>query len=213
MGKASQWAVIDAPAVAETDSFLVLSGSANRQLPVAEARKVTGLWWSLTVNAAQQPGATNEIKIQNAINLALGLSAKRVFVPTSMLPYNAAIITFDDSIQMVREGGDFTVWDLEAYGGDPTGAMSAAISAQKANDAAHGAGGGKVHIGPGRFLIDTEITQSHQVTFEGEGYDMSTLFRTSTNRILVCNGGNFQSGRHFRLDGGGASGPLIGFVD
>ena len=95
---------------------------------------------SETINAAGFPGASDEEKIQSAINQAVAESAARVAVPATMIPYNAALVTHDNDVQMVREGGDWSVYEVEAYGADATGtaasnkiAIQEAINASAAN--------------------------------------------------------------------------------
>lgn len=65
---------------------------------------------------ATPPTATREQAITAAIADALTRGFTRVYVPASMIPYNAASVTFVNTIQMVREGGNFSSWDVQAYG-------------------------------------------------------------------------------------------------
>lgn len=93
---------------------------------------------SQTINAGArifQSGATAEDRIQLAINQAVIELAERVFVPASMCPYDASLVTFDNDIWMVREGGSWDEFDVGAYGAtgdgvaDDTDEILAAINA------------------------------------------------------------------------------------
>jgi hypothetical protein len=71
---------------------------------------------SRTINAAAFPGESREDQIQAAITEADNQNAERVFIPSFMLPYDATLVTFVPSVQMVREGGEDTYVDIRAYG-------------------------------------------------------------------------------------------------
>lgn len=141
----------------------------NVKLPVSEARQLLGLAGSATVNAYNEVGATNEIKIQAAISRAVSTGRTIVFIPTSFLPYNAALVTFDTAIQMVREGGSYDVYDLKAYGatGDGTVDDTAAIVAAVAGAALEG---NIVFIPTGIFKTTSTIYIPRWVQIEGVGY-------------------------------------------
>ena len=117
MPKASTFGHLVASQVIDSDLLPVITNAGdNKLLPISEARQAIGPGWSATVNAYNESGATKEIKIQAAISRAVSVGAARVFVPTSMLPYDASLITFNSAVQMVREGGTFDYYDLSAYG-------------------------------------------------------------------------------------------------
>lgn len=74
---------------------------------------------SQTINAGSNDFAgagSNENKISAAIAAAVLLGVPRVAVPAVMLPYDASLVVFDTSVQMVREGGSFDTYDVRAYG-------------------------------------------------------------------------------------------------
>src|SRR6266550_4760655 len=78
-----------------------------------------GLLGDKTVNAAFYKTAS--ITIEAALNLAIAAAAllgsgAAVWVPASMLPYNASLVTFNNAVRMIREGSDPTEFDVEAYG-------------------------------------------------------------------------------------------------
>jgi hypothetical protein len=61
---------------------------------------------SETINAASvNYTGTKEQKIQAAITDAVSQGKDRVYIPSSMLPYDPTVITFSTAVQMVREGG------------------------------------------------------------------------------------------------------------
>ena len=130
---------------------------------------------SETINAAAYPGATSEISIQAAIDVATATSAERVFVPSSMLPYDGSAITFDPNVQMVREGGVDTQYDILAYGAatggsDVTPAVNAAVAAAVA------AGGGVVFSPPGFWYFlttPTTLAGTLGIIFRGSGRNVT----------------------------------------
>lgn len=108
------------------------------------------------VRFAGQP--TTEAKIQAAINQAVLELATAVFVPAFMLPYNTSLVTFNNSVRMTREGGDFSVHDIRAYGADPNGLIDAVPAIRAAGAAANavaGGGSGIVDIPNGVYLLST----------------------------------------------------------
>src|ERR1051325_6528262 len=85
-----------------------------------------------TLNAATfGTGADSlETRIQAAINGASLSGISRVYVPASMYPYSASSISFIYPVQMVREGGNWDVYDVQAYGADASGVTSATSAFQ-----------------------------------------------------------------------------------
>lgn len=65
---------------------------------------------------ATPPTATREAAITAAVADAYGRGFTRVYIPLTMAPYDPALVTFNNAVQMVREGGDFNSWDVQAYG-------------------------------------------------------------------------------------------------
>lgn len=135
MPKASTFAPLIASQVIDSDSLPLLTNAGdNKRVAISEMRDVVGLGWGLTINAARFPGITDEQKIQAAIDHAVNISAQRVTVPMSMIPYDASVISFDMSVQMIREGGDPSTYDVQAYGAagdgvvDDTASVRAAIA-------------------------------------------------------------------------------------
>lgn len=57
-----------------------------------------------------------ETRIQSAINQASIDGVSRVYVPANMYPYSTSSVSFIGPVQMVREGGDWSVYDALAYG-------------------------------------------------------------------------------------------------
>src|SRR5882672_2781831 len=90
-----------------------------------------------TVNAAFYK--TLSITWEAALNLAIPAAAllgtgAAVWIPASGLPYNASLVTFNTAVHMVREGGNPTWYEPEAYGAagngvqDDTAALQACIN-------------------------------------------------------------------------------------
>src|SRR2546430_2612731 len=67
------------------------------------------------LNAASLPGS-GVSQIQAAINKAGSLAIPIVYLPTNLLPYAASQISFIHTVRMVREGGDWSTFDVQAYG-------------------------------------------------------------------------------------------------
>lgn len=78
----------------------------------------TGGALTSTLNAATfGTGAdSKESRIQAAINAASLQGLARVYVPANMYPYSASSVSFVYPVQMVREGGDQSLYDVKAYG-------------------------------------------------------------------------------------------------
>src|SRR5205807_4420474 len=85
-----------------------------------------------TLNAATFLGSSSTLSAIQAAISAATLSTppiKRVYLPASMYPFSATSIVFATGVQMVREGGDWNVYDCTAYGvfgGDDAAAIQAA---------------------------------------------------------------------------------------
>ena len=74
-----------------------------------------------------------------------------------MLPYDASLVTFNTSIRMVREGGNFAEYDVRAYGADPLG-VSAATLAFRAAAAGVEANGGVFRMSSGAYKIAGKVS-------------------------------------------------------
>jgi hypothetical protein len=161
---------------------------------------------SQTVNAGDvrfQSGATTEERIQLAIDQAVEELAGRVFVPASMLPYDPSLVTFDSSVRMTREGGDFSVYDVQAYGADTTGVIDAG-PAWNACRAAIPAGGGPMRVPFGtydlttafsfgthqnvRLLIDAGVTLTGQALPVTAALDNNTIIDFRSGLAIVGGG-------------------------
>src|SRR2546422_3026354 len=88
-----------------------------------------------TINAGSGDyTGTTEQKITAAIAAAVAAGAKYVWVPQSMLPYNAGLVTFSTSVRMICEGANPDWFVVRAYGAfgdgatDDTAAIQAAIN-------------------------------------------------------------------------------------
>lgn len=124
---------------------------------------------SRTVNAgdvrfASQP--TTEARIQAAITQAALELAGIVFVPANMLPYNPALITFNNAIRMVREGGDvWTAYDAQAYGAPANGVLDDGPAIQAAGAAAAANNGVLVLTAGANFKLATRVALTIGASF------------------------------------------------
>lgn len=185
---------------------MLTNAGENVNLPVSEARQLLGLAGSATVNAYNEIGATREIKIQAAINRAVSIGADRVFVPTSMLPYDAASVTFNNDVQMVREGGSFDVYDVDAYGAYGDDVTDDSASFQAAFDGMPTVGG-LVTMGPKTYRamnVAPPVLTSYEI--QGAG-PTATIVRppaaTPSNPVFDLTGSNGPSKifRAFKIAG------------
>lgn len=137
----------------------------------------TGGALTSTLNAATFGVGTDskESRIQAAINAASQQALARVYVPASMYPYSASSVSFIYPVQMIREGGDSTVYDVLAYGAKGDGIASDTSAVQAAMSSSSGGhlvfGDGKTH------LLTAEITGVSNVDISGS----ATI--TATSRI------------------------------
>lgn len=158
MPKASTFTPHTASQMVESDRFPFMpNAGGNGTIDVSELRDVVGLGYRLTINAARFAGISDEAKIQAAIDHAVNISAQRVSIPMSMLPYDASLITFHDDVQMVREGGEYSVWDWQAYGAAGDETQDDSVSIQAAIDACIASGGGRSYGPSGRYRTDLDI--------------------------------------------------------
>lgn len=146
-----------------------------------------------TYNAATYGNASQSVesRIQAAISAASTAGIAHVYVPASMYPYSAASVSFDTRVQMVREGGDWSVFDVIAYGANGNGstasaaannnALQSAISGANADPHNTGLAGGRVFVPPGRYVISKTINvpvvvNQGQVILSGAGMRVSYLY-------------------------------------
>src|SRR6266478_4432753 len=92
------------------DSTYITAGSIEQIL--AEISQKSGI---LDVRVASyltnSDLATKEVQISTAIALAAANGITMVWVPVSMLPYNASLVTFNTAVRMIREGGNPSEFD------------------------------------------------------------------------------------------------------
>lgn len=145
-----------------------------------------------TINAGAvefQGGATIEARIALADAACISQGKSLLFIPQSMLPYDITLCPATATIRRVREGGDFSVWDLLAYGAD----FSNTVGTEAANDAAciaaitgaSTAGGGTVKAPSGicrRGATVADVPTS--VTIRGEGSRSTVFLATTANRMF-----------------------------
>lgn len=162
-----------------------------------------------TINAATfGTGAdSKESRIQAAINQASIDGIARVYVPANMYPYSAASVSFDTRVQMVREGGNWDVYDIQAYGAHPTAVTPNQWSTSAVQAAIHGAagaGGGIVYVPSGVYRVSS-ITMSRKVTLRGSG---GGRFLDSTEVCLLYQNDSTVTTVIFMQDQGG-TGAII----
>lgn len=124
-----------------------------------------------TYNAAwfAQTGDTNAQTVQRAIdagaadNTLVAGTCQAIFVPANLLPYDANVVVFNTAIKMIREGGDWSVFDVYAYGAQGNGSTND-IPAFVAANAGAAVDGGVVYATNKDFLVSSSIILSSGVT-------------------------------------------------
>lgn len=102
---------------------------------------------------------STESRIQAAINAASAEGVARVYVPANMYPYSASSVSFIHTVQMVREGGDFSVCDVVAYGASSDGTVDDG-PALRATYAGATVAGSRMVLGTGRHRIATSVADT-----------------------------------------------------
>jgi hypothetical protein len=158
-----------------------------------------------TINAGSGDySGTTEQKITAAIAAAVLAGAKYVWVPQSMLPYNASLVTFNAGVQMIREGGPFQWYDVKAYGASGNDATSDTAATQAAVTAA--APGGTIFFAPGTYLINSIIfATTANLTFRGMR-GASILKKNANLSAIVWVQANFCNIQELTFDGNAAAG-------
>jgi hypothetical protein len=166
---------------------------------------MTGPLGTSIVNAASSQfrvyGVVNplEEKITAAIAYAVQVGAKAVYVPDSLLPYNANLVTFNNAVKMFREGGNPAWYDVLAYGAsgnastDSTVAIQAAINAAAnfVNDAFNNKRGATVYFPEGGYVysatLQVPVITGGGITLKGAGMRASYLFPTGASTVFSLN--------------------------
>lgn len=147
---------------------------------------------SKTYNAAWFSGSTIELQIQAAINAAAVDGALYVYVPTNMLPYNAAVVVFNTSIKMIAEGMNSGYYNIRAYGAagnniaDDSSAINAALLAAALI-------GGTVEIPPGTYKTTTTLTFPALVSVFGHGGQISIIAPVDCDGVSFANTADIAS--------------------
>lgn len=171
-----------------------------------------------TLNAATfGTGAdSDESRIQSAINQASIDGISRVYVPASMYPYSASSMSFIHTVQMVREGGNWSVYDVRAYGASGDSAAVDTDAIMGAISGASQAGGGQIEFTGGTYYLGSHGT--NYVAFDLPIAQNLSFVGGPANLLIHTEGGTtgffrltnpenilFQ-GLHFRDSGSDISG-------
>lgn len=158
------------------------------------------------IRFASQP--TTEAKIDAAAAQAIIELATVVFIPAFMLPFDVTLITNLAAFhaakgRFVREGGEFSMYDVLAYGAtangiaDDTPSFIAALQGVDAHGVGGGvnaSGGGTLYVPPGDYLMGSNpfltVTSLHPCRIIGAGMQ-STIIRKGFNGNWFTFGVNF----------------------
>lgn len=144
-------------------------------------------------------GATKEQRIALADADAVLLGKSTLFIPASLLPYDITLCPASAGVQRVREGGDFSVYDVRAYGasGDTVTQDYAAFAAAIA-----GAGLAESRVvipgSTGKYLVNQTLVLLPNITVEGRAAGLATP-------IVRFNGGTTTM---FHFEGSAEAQPL-----
>lgn len=178
--------------------------------------RTTGLkinqWGQLndkTVNAAfyKTAAISNEAAITLAITAAglLGTGAV-VWIPASMLPYDASLVTFSSAVQMFREGGLANTNDIKAFGAAGDGVRDDTQNLLKAKQWAIARLPCTLNITRGTYLYNG-VTLGNMaykgLTLLGDGIRESVLKCTSAGVAYTADA--FQAG----FTGNDATAPYV----
>jgi hypothetical protein len=170
-----------------------------------------------TLNAATfGTGADSlETRIQAAINAASLQGLSRVYLPANMYPYSASSISFIAAVQMVREGGDWSVSDIQAYGASGDGSSTSSTHNRAAIQAAltMSAGMRPVMVSAGTYVLaQPTLLIPSNTELVGQGWQSTLFFSWSTSNTsdYIQNTGYATASRNtnirlrlFQMMGGG----------
>lgn len=111
-----------------------------------------GMWVDCSDYGQATDWATRAAAVQAAIQAARTDHRATVYVPAEFLGYDASKVTFDPSVQMVREG-QLTEGDVVAYGADRSGEHPSTAAFTAALNFSHKA----VTVPAGTYHIDATI--------------------------------------------------------
>lgn len=144
-----------------------------------------------TVNASTYTGGSPEAQITAAIADAVSRSMLYVYIPASMLPYSCSSVTYNTAVRLIREGGDPTTWDVEAYGADATRVGDATLGVLAAIAGAQAAGGGRVYC-PRTYRVTANIVvpimTTGSIILEGAGERSSYFYPEGAATIGILFG-------------------------
>lgn len=146
------------------------------------------------VNAAFYKTASNTIEaaISLAIVAAAALGAgAAVWVPASMLPYTASLVTFNSAVRMTREGGRPDTYDVRAYGAAGNLIADDRLSIVAAQAAAQAVNGASVYFPVGNYTTSDYIDVGQGTIWVGDGLGdiaalgNTTITATGTNKGVL----------------------------
>lgn len=167
--------------------------------------------WSKTVNASTYSGATSAAKITAAIADAVTKSFQYVFIPATMIPFDATQTTFNTAVRLVREGqASWEEYDVVAYGAKGDGIQDDYTALQTAITHSLAAPGRAVRLpalgaSNTRYTITQGLVASGNVVLLGTatasaaGLTSPQIFGSVNAPLLTVNGHFTASG--MRIEG------------
>lgn len=159
-----------------------------------------------TINAGaveyDAPTVEGSIALADAACVSQGKSI--LFIPASMLPYDITLCPASAGVQRVREGGNFSQYDVLAYGASGLGVTSAQSAFDSALAAAGTAEGTCYVPDPAvGYLLTNIILVPPNTTLKGENKHGTRLIHGYNGYMADLNGGATLERLYF--DGNGAS--------
>lgn len=133
----------------------------------------------------------NAVAVNAAVAAAPGLGATMVWVVAAHLPYTASLVTFNPTIQMIREGApQVNVFDLLAYGGSGDGVSNndaAWTAVLAAVNQISGGGGGVIDVPVGTWNFATGIAAGFPYVIQGRNTRATVLNYTGSGTAFTFN--------------------------
>lgn len=195
------------PTLADTD---------NRSLRALLARSgfaPDGIFYGLPIGANCVNAGSSDFtgtvtaRINTAIAAASGGGKSFCFIPkvasdgTVLLPYSGATVTFNASVQMIREGGNPAVYEFDAYGALGDGVTDDSVACQAAETAR-----------PSGGILKGTAGKTYLINPPGAS-PVTALLRILSPGVVDCGGASIKYGGALGAITNGSDGGGVGVVN